>query len=71
MAVKKVPRKAKMLVKHGQEIATEYENWQTERGKDPAKGKKVKHKATKPKEKKLKVTSGWEGSAQEVDAAWA
>lgn len=33
---------------HSQEIATEYENWQTKRGKDPAKGKTVKPKATKP-----------------------
>lgn len=56
---------------HGQEIATEYENWQTKRGKDPAKGETVKPKATKPKAEKLKVTSVWEGSAQEVDAVWA
>lgn len=46
---------------HGQESnqeLREYESQQTKKGKDPAKGKIVKPKATKPKAEKLKVASG-------------
>ena len=74
MAVKEILKKANKLAatiaKKAIELR-EYESWQTKKGKEPAKGKTVKLKATKPKAEKSKVASGWEGSAQEVDAVWA